>query len=285
MSAVRTYDAAAFEATPTQLERLVLLALLGAVESLRTGALNEGDSQVLLMQPTAADSLRRQGIPDETYELLREAVGLGDVRRIAPEQYEPFLDELGTRVLARLASLPALDHQAPRWFCAEADRRERARFEAESRTQEHRTEEDPTTETTAAALGDGAEPQKTVRIEYRLRNDDVVGEKVGVYEDLDEPPSWGGRADVRDLLEEDPAAVRFLRLETPLYRHTARFGARGGQMQHTDYGAGNETLVVETRLDPGVSHCVKLVHDPELGWSVDEVIRSHEPSDEITDLW
>ena len=63
------YQTTTFEATPSQLERLVLLSLVGALESLRKGCLAEDDAGYLLIQPTAVESMQRGGLSERSYEL------------------------------------------------------------------------------------------------------------------------------------------------------------------------------------------------------------------------
>lgn len=271
------YETTRFEATPFQLERLVLLTLVGALESLRSGCLAEDDARHLLIQPSAAEALKRGGLSETSRELLLEALGLDDVRTIRPDLYQPLLDELRDKALRRLSELPPLDLQAPRWFCAEADRRAWAAFEAQSES-----------------AGTGPEEANAVRIEYRLRDDERRREKEIPFEDfydsLEEGETFSEHGvvrhvDFREFLDAEPAAVESLRLETPHYRHSARYGDHHGLLQHTVYRDGSEMLVVQDDLEPDVTHFVKLLRERSGEWRPDDVSRLDDRTAEIVDLW
>lgn len=272
------YETKTFEATPGQLERLVLLTLIGALDSLRKGCLAEDDARHLLIQPTAIESLKLKGLSKDSSELLLEALHLEDVRTISSERHGPMLDELKEKAFRRLEELPRLDVQAPRWFCAEADRRAKTAY----RLQSEATAQDPEDE------------EGRVRIEYRLRGEDLRRQKTLTYEEFYDPLDGVETylehgvvryLDFRDFLDVDPARIRFLRVETPEYNHTVHYGARGSLLQHTVYGDGEEMLVVQDELEPHVSHCVKLLRDAEGEWRAEDVSRLDDRTAEIVDLW
>ena len=143
--------------------------------------------------------------------------------------------------------------------------------------------------------GTAPEEASTVRIEYRLRDDDLRRDKTLTFEEFYDPLEEGEtflehgvvrHVDFRDFLDVDPAKVRSLRLETPAYRHTALYGARGGRLQHTVYvDDGSEMLVVEDELEPDVSHFVKLLREKDGDWTADDVSRLDDRTAEIVDLW
>ena len=143
-----------FEATPPQLERIVLLTLVGMLESLRQGCLAEDDAGYLLIQPTAIEILWRKGLSEGTCELLKHALDLEDIRTIDPDTYGPLLSEIREHAFRRLTELKPLDRQTPRWFCAEADRRDAAVLHSEP-------------ESSAVS----SEQVGTVEIEYRLKDE------------------------------------------------------------------------------------------------------------------